>query len=195
MRHLTLNVASTTLPALILGILSQEGADERRGVPMGDNTPKARKSFNVLVVDGDDAPEMKDEMIVDGYPRLAASSPGSSELALWIERTPITKRNQNASLVKVVGVEDYTVIEGFPQIKAGGQKTVLVQVDENSAIVFLAENGQQFVLFTEDNAREPQVATLEAFLPKLRAMTGATTATARPQIGTHDRASTGATSR
>lgn len=177
MKNHSLNPNATSIvAALIAGIASSVGKDEREGVPMGFN---GRNGFNVLLVGGDNAPSVQDGRIMDSYPRLAASSPGSQDLVLWLEKTPVTKRDQNASLVRIENCVGYTTIKGLPQVKASGPNTVLVQFEENSAIAIQAQNGQEFVLYTEDNAREPKFVVASEFQAILASWTGADNASTR----------------
>jgi hypothetical protein len=144
-----------TKVALSKGIRTGVDSTEREGIPLGISD-RLSKSFTVRLASGDNAPIVNKDEITDCHPRLAAAS-DSSDMVLWLERTPDGAVDKNASMVWVDGFAGYTTLKGKPRVLASGPETAIMTIKNNSAVAFIARNGQQFVLFTDDNAREPKV--------------------------------------
>lgn len=144
-----------TKVALTKGIRTGVDSTEREGIPLGISD-RLSKTFTVRLASGDNAPIVNKDEIMDCYPRLAAASDPSNPV-LWLERTPSGAVDKNAALVCIDGFVGYTTLKGKPRVLASGPETVLMIIEDNSAAVLIARNGQQYVLFTDDNAREPKV--------------------------------------
>lgn len=150
-----------TKVALNKGIRTGVDSTEREGIPLGISD-RLSGSFTVRLASGDNAPIVSKDEITDCHPRLAAAS-DSSDMVLWLERTPNGAADKNTSLVWIDGFVGYTTLKGKPRVLASGPEAAIMTIEDNSAVAFITRNGQQFVLFTDDNAREPKVALASKF--------------------------------
>lgn len=172
-----------TTVALILGIAIANSSRERDGVALGI-PERTSKDFTVLFGFGDNAPEIKDDRVVDCWPLIGTQVERNDQNKVWLESTPADQREVNKSVVHVTGYSGYTLIQGSPKVYASGIGACIMRLKPNSAIQFLTPTGKAFVLYTNNDATMPQVIQAEKFEPKFLTEGVAPVSTVRDEVPT-----------
>lgn len=172
-----------TTIALMLGIAIANSSRERDGVALGI-PERVATDFTVRLGFGDDAPEIKDDRVVDCWPLMGPQVEGNDQNSIWLEATPVDRREVNKSVVLVTGYSGYTLITGSPKSFAGGPSSTLMRMKPNTAIQFLTPTGKAFVLYTNNDAREPKVVEASKFDTKFLSEGVAPVSTERDEVPT-----------
>jgi hypothetical protein len=183
MRTHTLDlIGNPGIITLMAGIAIGNSARERDGVALGI-PERVTPDFVVRLGSGDNAPDSQDGRVVDCIPMFGNKVQNGNDV-IWLEKTPTDQRQVNKSMVCVTGYSGYTLIAGSPKSFAGGPSSTLLRMKPNSAVQFLTPNGRPFVLYTDNDAREPKVLEASKFDPKFLQQGTAPVSTVRDVVPT-----------
>lgn len=171
---------NSAIITLIAGIAIANSSRERDGVALGI-PERVTPDFVVRLGSGINAPDAMDGRVVDCIPMFGNKVQNGGDV-IWLEKTPDDQREVNKSMVCVTGYSGYTLITGSPKPFAGGPSSTLLRMKPNSAIQYLTPTGRAFVLYTNNDAREPKVVEASKFDMKFLSEGVAPVSTERDEV-------------